>query len=1112
QTVGLSVNLASGSVNDGLGGIDSLVNIRGAQMFGNFADTLIGSNGDDWLAPSAGNDSIVGGNGFDVLSYDGNPTRGVSVNLATGTANDGDGGTDIFTGIEAVRTSYSNDTVIGDSGFNAIVLGAGADYADAAGGRDVVSYRFGFSPGAVVYTYNESGNGRVFSGVTIDLAAGRATDYGNSVDTILNFEDAEGSTMHDSILGSSGDNELDGWEGNDTINAGAGNDTIFSDTGDDLFMGGAGNDLYLMAAATGNVTINDASGNDTVSFGGGSGREILASEISSVAGIEAYDLANGGNILHLTAARALSVSGTGLFRVFGSGGDRLIFDDTGWVRTGSSGGFDTLSNSAGNATVISSSGLVSSDVGSVVTGGDGNDTLAGANGADTIDGGNGADIITGFGGSDSMLGGDGADSISGGDGADTVLGGAGNDLIQGSNGNDSLSGGDGADTLSGGGANASDTFSGGLGDDLFLVGGQYDSLLIDAGGNDTISLQGASADTTSAIAGDLNGVSGFEAINLAGSGHRLGLTAASVIALSDTDVLRVFGSGNDVLVFEDTGWNRGATSSGFVTFTNGGATVIAAESLVPAATGPTAGDDALSGTSGNDVIDLLAGNDSYLGLAGGDSILGNDGADTIYGGDGADTILGGAGNDRIYAELGNDSVDAGSGNQDRVLYNQPGGAAITATITSSGGSSGVNTAIVTTASQGNDSLQGFEILIASSGADSITVTSAATATELLWVFGGGGNDTLVDNYRQNGVFADFTSPNVTAGIVVNLANGTATDGFGSTDSLVGFTAVNATNFGDTLIGSDSNDRFRGWEGNDCIMGGNGAQDMIDYNYLSASSQAVSVNLLAQRAIDGMGGTDTLISIEQVRGGSGNDTIIGDGADNVIRGNAGSDSLDGGTGTGDVADYSFNSLAVSVNLATGRGGDTSTGTDTLVGFERVWGSASGDTLIGSVNDDVVRGNGGSDSIDGGLGSADVADYRNATTGISVNLATGAAQDGQGGIDTLVGIERVWGSAFNDTMVGGNGNDVFDGGDGSDVAAYNGNASTQAVSVNLLDGRASDGLGGTDTLISIENVWGGAGNDTIIGGNGAESFWGNSGNDSLLGGNGADTLDGGSGNDT
>jgi Ca2+-binding RTX toxin-like protein len=184
-----------------------------------------------------------------VLSYGGNPTRGVSVNLATGTANDGDGGTDAFTGIEAVLTGYSNDTVIGDSGFNAIVLGAGADYADAAGGNDVVSYRFGGSPNAVAYTYNESGNGRLFSGVTIDLAAGRATDYGGSVDTILNFEHAEGSLMHDSILGSSGNDVLDGAEGVDTINGGGGADTIYGGAGDEIY-GGAGNDVILVGDVT----------------------------------------------------------------------------------------------------------------------------------------------------------------------------------------------------------------------------------------------------------------------------------------------------------------------------------------------------------------------------------------------------------------------------------------------------------------------------------------------------------------------------------------------------------------------------------------------------------------------------------------------------------------------------------------------------------------------------------------------------------------------------------------------------------------------------------------------------------------------------------------------
>ena len=125
-------------------------------------------------------------------------------------------------------------------------------------------------------------------------------------------------------------------------------------------------------------------------------------------------------------------------------------------------------------------------------------------------------------------------------------------------------------------------------------------------------------------------------INLAGGGNTLTLSASRVIALSDTDTLKVFGAGADGLAFSDAGWVRGAPSGGFVTFTNGGATVIAAESLVPAPTGPTPGNDTLTGTAGNDVIDLLAGSDSYLGLDGVDSILGNDGNDTLDGGNGAD--------------------------------------------------------------------------------------------------------------------------------------------------------------------------------------------------------------------------------------------------------------------------------------------------------------------------------------------------------------------------------------------------------------------------------------------------------------------------------------------
>jgi Ca2+-binding RTX toxin-like protein len=256
----------------------------------------------------------------------------------------------------------------------------------------------------------------------------------------------------------------------------------------------------------------------------------------------------------------------------------------------------------------------------------------------------------------------------------------------------------------------------------------------------------------------------------------------------------------------------------------------------------TTENDTLYGSNGNDSIDLLAGNDSYLGLDGADSILGNDGNDTIYGGNGDDRIADGNGDDRIYGEAGNDTIDAGAGTIDRILYNQMGGEAITADITSSGGSSGINTATVRTATQGTDSILGFERLVGSDNGDRITVTTAATQTNLLFLVGGAGNDTIIDDYRQNSVFADYNTsdPGLTSGISVDLTIGRATDGFGGTDSLVNITAVSGTSFADTMLGSAGNDRFRGWQGNDLMDGRGGTGDMVDYAANAASEASKKV--------------------------------------------------------------------------------------------------------------------------------------------------------------------------------------------------------------------------------------------------------------------------------
>ena len=80
----------------------------------------------------------------------------------------------------------------------------------------------------------------------------------------------------------------------------------------------------------------------------------------------------------------------------------------------------------------------------------------------------------------------------------------------------------------------------------------------------------------------------------------------------------------------------------------------------------------------------------------------------------------------------------------------------------------------------------------------------------------------------------------------------------------------------------------------------------------------------------------------------------------------------------------------------------------------------------------------------------------------------------------------------------------GGAGSDAISYSDDGA--GVSINLAAGTAT-GVGGTTTFTSIENAYGGGGNDTITGNAGANMLIGEDGDDTLDGGAGADTLIGG-----
>ncbi|HJR31671.1 MAG TPA: cadherin-like domain-containing protein, partial [Pseudomonas sp.] len=112
------------------------------------------------------------------------------------------------------------------------------------------------------------------------------------------------------------------------------------------------------------------------------------------------------------------------------------------------------------------------------------------------------------------------------------------------------------------------------------------------------------------------------------------------------------------------------------------------------------------------------------------------------------------------------------------------------------------------------------------------------------------------------------------------------------------------------------------------------------------------------------------------------------------------------------------------------------------------------------------------------------------------------------DVLDGSEvddTIYGLAGNDTLSGFDGNDLLDGGSGYDIL-YGGQGNDTLLAGTDADGSFLDGGDGDDALT------GSNGNDNVIAGSGDDMLSGGSGNDSLSGGNGSDVLLGGEGNDT
>jgi Ca2+-binding RTX toxin-like protein len=113
--------------------------------------------------------------------------------------------------------------------------------------------------------------------------------------------------------------------------------------------------------------------------------------------------------------------------------------------------------------------------------------------------------------------------------------------------------------------------------------------------------------------------------------------------------------------------------------------------------------------------------------------------------------------------------------------------------------------------------------------------------------------------------------------------------------------------------------------------------------------------------------------------------------------------------------------------------------------------------------------------------------------------------------FAGDDWIYGLAGDDVLDGGDGADYLNGQSGRDQASYL--YSTAAVTVNLQTGLGDGGDAEGDTLLSVENLLGSLYDDILIGDDdGTNELYGLVGNDRLKGGGGADILAGSSGNDT
>ena len=1010
-------NIIIGGAGDdaisGLGGEDRLFGDDGN-------DTLLGGDDDDTLFGGAGDDTMDGGSGSDTASYnevvvaedDPDPEIGVTVDLKIAAAQDTvREGQDILTNVENLEGSQYNDTLVGDGHDNVLTGGEGDDLLDGDAGQDTVSYA------------------NAVEGVVVDLDRTDDQDtVGAGTDTITNMENATGSAFDDILSGNASGNVLSGGAGDDELSGLAGDDTLIGGAGGDIIDGGTGVDTASFKDADQGVSVDLTITTEQNTEGAGSDRIIHVENLEGSAYDDALTGDAGNNTIIGGAGDDLLTGGAGDDVIDGGIGENDLvsyadIEDDGTAigvtvdlsradaQNTVRGGMDTLSNIEN---------IEGSHFNDTLTGDANDNAFIHVGGQNTIDGRGGSDMasyafveegvfadlsnstgpnafvgdkddptsrdtltdienLTGSIYDDHLIGTDQNNIIEGGLGDDVLAGLAGDDTLRGGEGNDSVS----YEYVADNGSNTGVTI------DLTLTGAQ-----------DTVR-------DGQDILEDIEGVVGTDF-----NDTLLGSSAGNTLIGGDGDDRLEGKEGDDILDGGDGDdvLDGGSGTGDFASY---------ADAVNYIDTDGVQVDLSLSGPQNT----VLAGSDTLIGI---ENLEGSDFDDILHGTDSSNIIIGGKGDDTVYGGLGNDRLFGGEGND--VLYGE----------------------------DGND------LILGSMGND--------------FLDGGAGSDAVSFEYS-------------TVGVTVNLLTETASGDTGDADTFSGIENIYGSAFDDTLFGDDGDniiyggvgddtinglggdDTLLGNAGDDILMGGDGQDDLkggagkdtASYTTVAddGSTTGVTADLSVTTFQDTIrAGLDRFSGIENLTGSDFNDSLTGDDNNNVITGGAGNDRLTGGAGNdilegqdgvdnliggagSDWASYAGAPDGVVIALdGVLLNHDGYDDTDNLTGIENIRGSDHNDTLRGNAYNNILEGGAGDDTLIGAEGS-DAASYAHAGAAVTVNLQlTGPQNTGGDGTDTLVDINNVIGSEYNDTLTGNSGNNILIGGGGDDTLTGGGGSDVYA----------------------------------------------------------------------